>query len=164
MVNDLSIPGIDMRQILQVVVGLLLVSALLIGGCEKRTRSGVVTGTVTYKGKPVNDAALFLYPPGSDGTEAPITIPVAEDGNFTIRDLPPGKYKIVVEGATGGEGEAAMLKLLPPEKQAEMKGKMGAQKSPVTISFPDKYKKLTTTDLTCEITDSPQTLNLELKD
>ena len=34
----------------------------------------------------------------------------------------------------------------------------------ITIPFPDRYKDPKTTTLTCRITDSKQTLNLELKD
>ena len=82
---------------------------------------------------------------------------------FSITDVPPGEYKIVVEGSEGVDNEAVMLKMMPPDKQAEMKAKMAPQASPKTIPFPKKYKDRKTTDLKCTITDKDQPLNLELK-
>lgn len=152
-----------MRQIFRVCVGLLLL-AVLVGCMSKRTRSGAVSGKITYKGQPVNDAALLLYPSGSGPEENPITISVDGEGGFRITDVPPGEYKIVVEGSEGVDNEAAMLKFLPPEKQAEMKAKMQPQASPKTIPFPKKYKNLNTTDLKCTITDKDQPMDLVLKD
>jgi hypothetical protein len=151
-----------MRQIVRVSVGLLLL-AVLVGCGPKRPRSGVVSGKVTYKGRPVNDAALLLYPAGGAATE-PITIPVTAEGEFRITDTPQGEYHVVVQGAEGGGSDASLLKTIPPEKQAEMKEKMKGMVNPTTIPFPKKYKNLKTTDLKCQVTESDQTLNFELKD
>ena len=150
-----------MRQIVRVCVGLLLLAVLI--GCSKRHKSGEVSGKITYKGQPVNDAALMLYPSGGDDTN-PITIPVDHEGSFRIIDVPPGEYKIVVEGSEGADNEAMLLKVLPKDKQAEMKAKMQSQAPPKTIPFPKKYKDLKKTDLQCKITDKNQPLDLELKD
>jgi hypothetical protein len=123
----------------------------------------VVSGTVTYKGKPVNNAALQIYPTQGDYLK-PITIPVGEDGTFRIADVPPGPYKVVVEGSEGGS-EVPDLSNVPPDKRAQMKEKLDRMAGPSrTIDFPKKYKDSKTTDLTCTITDQNQTLNLELKD
>src|SRR5262245_677135 len=88
------------RSLLIRTIGLLLV-AVLVGCGSSRVRPGVVSGKVTYKGKPVNDAALLLYPAGGGATD-PITIPVTAEGEFRISDTPPGEYKVVVQGAEGG--------------------------------------------------------------
>jgi hypothetical protein len=159
---DLSIPGVPMRQIVRVCLGLLLVAVLLVG-CGHKRRSGAASGKITYKGQPVNDAALLLYPAGGGAAE-PITIPVTADGSFRISDLPKGEYKIVVQGKEGQGSDAELLKNVPREKQEEVKKMMAGQASAKTISFPNKYKDLKTTDLKCQITDRDQTLNLELKD
>jgi hypothetical protein len=151
-----------MRQIVRVFVGLLLL-AVLVGCMSKRTRSGAVSGKITYKGQPVNDAALLLYPSNVGPEDNPITISVDGEGNFRITDVPPGEYKIVVEGSEGVDNEAPLLKMLPPDKQAEMKAKMQPQASPKTIPFPKKYKDRKTTDLKCTITDKDQPMDLELK-
>jgi hypothetical protein len=151
-----------MRLFVRICVGLLLVAVLV--GCGRRSRSGAVTGTVTYKGQKVNDASLFLYLVGGDETQ-PITIPVTSDGSFTISDVPHGEYKIVVQGAEGGGSDASLLKSVPPDKKAEMEKMLAGRKAgPTTIPFPDKYKDLKMTDLKCQISDQAQKLTLELKD
>jgi hypothetical protein len=120
----------------------------------------VVSGKVTYKGQPVNDAALLLY--AADATD-PIVIPVTAEGEFSITDTPPGEYKVVVEGTKGG-APPVDISMLPPDKQAEVKEKMKGMTSPTTIAFPNKYKNLRTTDLKCTITDRNQPLDFDLKD
>ena len=111
----------------------------------------------------VNGAALLLYP--ASGTAEPITIPVTQDGNFTIADVPLGEYKIVVEGTAGvSQVPHGALQNVPPEKRAEAEKKLAGMNTPPTIAFPDRYKSLQTTDLKCTVTDKAQTLNLELKD
>src|SRR5581483_8204490 len=63
-----------MRRIITVaVVSLLLVS------CGGHSRTGAVSGKLTYKGQPLNGAALFLHPAG--GGEA-FLIPVTQEGTF----------------------------------------------------------------------------------
>jgi hypothetical protein len=150
-----------MRQIVRAVVGLLLAAVLV--GCGHK-RSGEVSGKITYNGQAVNDAALLLYPVGGDTAAPPITIPVTADGSFRISDLPKGEYKIVVQGAEGGGGDASLLAQAPPDRQEELRKKLEGRAGPKTIAFPDRYKDLSTTDLKCEITDRKQTLHLELKD
>jgi hypothetical protein len=151
-----------MRRIVPLLVGLLLVAVLV--GCSKRSRSGAVTGKLTYKGQAVNDAALLLYPADGSATGL-ITIPVTSDGSFTISDLPPGAYDAVVRGAEGESSDSSLLRNVAPEKRADMEKLMKGQPSrKATIPFPDKYKDLKTSDLKVQITDQTQTLTLELKD
>jgi hypothetical protein len=151
-----------MRQIVTVSM-----AALLLVGCgPKGPKLGVVKGTVTYKGQPVNGAALLLYP-ATDGQAASFTVPVTQEGEFRINpgDVPAGEYKVVVEGSEGvSQVPPALLKSMPKEKQAEMKAELDKMSTPPTIPFPKKYKDLKTTDLRCTITDKDQTMNLELKD
>ena len=61
-----------MWRILIVAIGLLLLV-----GCSNKRSSGVVSGTITYQGRPVNGAALLLYP---DGGGPEILIPVTQEG------------------------------------------------------------------------------------
>ena len=158
----LQTPGVPMRQIVRVSVGLLLLAVLV--GCGKRSRYGTVSGKVTYKGQPVNDAALVLYPTAGGTVKNAFTIPVTQEGTFRIADVPPGEYKVVVQGAGKGDDEAALLRDLPRDKKEKVKSMMEGQRTPVTIPFPDKYKNPNTTDLRCTITDKDQKLDLELKD
>jgi hypothetical protein len=151
-----------MRLIIKVSVGLLLL-VVLVGCGPNRSRFGAVSGKLTYKGRPVNDAALLLYPTSGDVT-IPIVIPVDHEGTFRITDVPPGEYKIVVQGAEGQTSDMSLLRDIPPEKKAEVKAKLEQQSTPTTIPFPNKYKDLKTTDLKCTITDKAQPMDLDLKD
>ena len=152
-----------MQRIVRASIGLLLL-AMLVGCGAKRTRVGAVSGKITYKNQPVNGAALLLYPAASTSAVPanPITIPVTQEGDFRISDVPPGEYKIVVEGALGKS--PASLHNVPPEKMAEVKAKLDKMSTPATIPFPNKYKDLRTTDLKCTITEKDEAQNLELKD
>jgi hypothetical protein len=146
-----------MRQLFWVSVGLLVLA-----GCgPSRSKPGVVSGKLNYKGQPVGNAALLLYPVGGDLTN-PITIPVASDGEFRIADTPNGEYKVVVQGTEGAS--EADVRGMPPDQAAKAKEKLDAMKTAATIPFPNKYKNLRTTDLKCTITEKDQTMNLELTD
>jgi hypothetical protein len=137
--------------------------ALLLAGCGPKKKSGVVTGKITYDGKPVNGPALLLYPAGGGADAAPVTIPVTQDGEYRISDVATGEYKIVVQGTAGAQqANPNLLKAVPKEKQAEMKAKLDAMSTPATIPFPNKYKDPKTTDLKVSVTDKDQTLDLQL--
>jgi hypothetical protein len=146
------------------IVAVLMASLLLVGCASKSGKPGVVAGTITYKGQAVNGAALLLYPSSGEVTN-PITIPVTQEGTFSIADVPSGEYKIVVEGTAGAQQAPPIaMKNMPPEKAAEMKEKLAKMNTPATIRFPDKYKDPRKTDLKCKISESDQKLNLELTD
>jgi hypothetical protein len=74
-----------------VVVGLCLCGMLLAAGCSSQ---GVVSGKVLYQGKPVPGGNVsFLL----DGARGVMSSPIAEDGSYTIQNVPPGTVKITVE-------------------------------------------------------------------
>jgi hypothetical protein len=147
------------------IVTVSVVALLLVGCGPKRAKTGVVAGKVTYNSKPVNDAALMLYPASGGADAAPITIPVTHEGEFRISDVPAGDYKIVVQGSAGAtQVDRALFAKIPKEKQAEMKAKLDSMNTPATIKFPDKYKTVAKTDLKCTVTDKDQSMDLELKD
>jgi hypothetical protein len=146
-----------MRRIITV-----LIVALLLAGCGPKRKTGAVSGTLTYKEQPVNGAALFLYAAGGDQKSA-ITVAVTQEGTFLITDVPPGEYKVVVQGTAGAQQVSpAALKKMPPDKAAEMKEKLSKMSTPPTIPFPNKYKDLKTTDLKVTITDKDQTIDLPM--
>jgi hypothetical protein len=88
-----SIPGCPMRWIVTVSVVLLL----LVGCGPRGSRGGGLSGTVSYKGQPINGAALTLY----DTKGGMLIVPVTPDGTFRTTDVPPGEYKVVVQGTWG---------------------------------------------------------------
>jgi hypothetical protein len=133
-----------MRRIVSVLVLLLM----LVGCAKSGSRGGMLQGTVTYKGQPVNNAALRLIPASGSEAQA-LTIPVGADGTFRTTDVPEGDYKVVVQGSGAAAGSSAAA---------------GGPMAPKPATFPTKYKQLKTTDLTCKVVKGQQTLNLELKD
>ena len=132
-----------MRWIVVLSIGLLLLA-----GCgPRRPNSGTVTGTITYKGQPVNAGALTLYATAAEG--GTLLVPVTEDGTFGTTDVPPGEYKVVVEARVGGA----------------VGGTTGAQAAvKPTIPFPKKYKDRLTTDLTLPVHAGEQKVELKLTD
>jgi hypothetical protein len=141
---------------------------LLVGCGTKRNPNGSISGTITYKGKPVNGAILHLHPPVGEGNI--VNVPVTQEGTFNGNDIPPGEYKITVEGTKPPPDLQKMTqapKDMDPAKQAEMEKKFQQVfgKEAPTISFPEKYKKVNGTDLKCTITQGKkENLTLELKD
>jgi hypothetical protein len=141
-----------MRRILAVSLGVLVLV-----GCSTKAPKGTVKGTITYKSQPINGGALLLYPTGQ-GQE--VTIPLSQEGTFSVADVPVGDYKVVVQPApTTGVPPAS--KDMTPEMKARLEALKGP---PPTIPFPDKYKDKQKTDLTCTVTKGGQTLTLEMKD
>jgi hypothetical protein len=149
-----------MRHLFRISVGLLLV-VVLVGCGPRRPRIGVISGTITYKGRPVNGAALLLYPT-NDPEGGTITIPVDQDGSFRIADVPPGQYQMAVEGTEGAV--QADLTNIPPERLAEVKEKLSHMNTPATIPFPKKYKDPKTSGLQCTVSEKNEKMNLELQD
>jgi len=152
-----------MKRILVALIGLIL----LLGCGSKRSTGGSISGTVTYKGKPVNRAMLFFHPTSGEGHD--ISVPTTQEGTFSVSDIPPGEYTIFMEGARippGALKEPEIPKGMDPAKAEEMKRKFQQMRGGEvpTIPFPKKYQNVATTDLKCTITPGKQQLNLELKD
>ena len=69
---------------------LCVCSLLVIAGCGPRT--GEVTGTVTYKGKPVRSGNVMLLIDGA----APVYAELKDDGGFALSKVAIGKYRVTV--------------------------------------------------------------------
>jgi hypothetical protein len=130
-----------MRWIILVSVGLLV----LVGCGPRGATKGGVTGTITYKGQPVNGASLSLYP--ASGGESVLTIPVSQEGTFSTTDVPAGDYKVVVQGSAAASGSSG--------------GQFAAKP---TIPFPPKYKDPQKTDITMKVSPGSGNVTLEMKD
>ncbi len=132
----------------------------MLAGCGSgNSRGGLVEGKLSYKGRPINGAALSLYPQG--GGE-PILIPVDQDGLFRSSDIPPGDYTVVVEGTPGDPGPPTAG--MPPDKLAKAKEKLAGMSTPPTIPFPDKYKEPATSDKHVKVVAGKQSMDLDLTD
>ncbi len=107
-------------------IGMLAAIAVVVPmiGCGKRVETGALSGTVTYKGKPLEFGSVLLQPaeggPASYGTIGP-------DGSFTAAmdgksGVPIGVNKVLVTcytsqrpGASSGGGEKSVGDSLIPE-------------------------------------------------
>ncbi len=127
-----------------VLTGLLC--AINFIGCSgggKELPSGSVSGTVTYQGKPVVEGRVdFESDPPGYGAGATI-----KDGQFAIEGgVVLGKYKVAI---------------IPPPPPPPQPGVAPTDTDPADI--PEKYRSLTTSDLTAEIKDGKNELKFELK-
>lgn len=80
----------------------LAVAAVLVGCGDAGPKRYGVTGTVTYKGKPIENGLISFVPAGSEASAggAPIT-----DGRYEIPKavgLPAGEYRVIISVPTGG--------------------------------------------------------------
>jgi hypothetical protein len=66
-------------------------------GCRRTT---VVTGSVTYDGRPVQNGAITFYPADGQGPSAGATV---MGGQYRVEGIPPGKKMVQVVGALGRE-------------------------------------------------------------
>jgi hypothetical protein len=140
----------------------ILVAAVLLAGCgPKRAATGTVSGTITYKGKPVNGAVLHFYP-AKGGAAETVMIPVNQEGAFDASGVPPGDYKVVVQPSKGTSGPST--KGMSKAKLDEMKGKLDEMKTPATIPIPKKVQDVGSTNLTCSVTTGKQEVTLEVMD
>jgi hypothetical protein len=140
----------------------VLVVSLLLAGCGPKRPSGTVSGTITYKSKPVNGATLHFYPSSGSAPEAAV-IPVSQEGTFSVAGVPPGEYKVVVESSAGAAPPAGS-KNLSPEMKAKMQERAGEMREAPTIPIPKNYQDAKTSTLTCSVTQGQQGLTLELTD
>jgi hypothetical protein len=77
------------------MLGLLVLTSL---GCTNRSHERVVvTGEVTYRGKPVKDGEVRLFP--KPGTQAPMSGALIRDGHYTadrLGGVPVGTFRVEV--------------------------------------------------------------------
>lgn len=149
-------PIVDFKWMVKYLcVGLLVLGISGCGGSAIKPgrKTGVVTGTITLNDQPLNGGVVCLTD-DVDGDTAFGT--VGSDGKFSVTynrgsNVPTGKYHITVSPP-------------PPAVQptpAELMKNPGKYK--VVNTIPVKYRTKTTTDLTAEIKEGTNALNLQMK-
>ncbi len=145
-VNSTSVKG---RGASALTTAALLISLALTGcaGKEPTPETLPVTGTVTYKGKPLPAGSITFYPesgmPGSG--------PLNEKGEFTLTTFAPGdgavrgQHKVVVRAFNS----SADVGLGNPSKES---------------NIPSKYNDVSTTPLTATVQDEVNELTFDLTD
>ncbi|QEG24405.1 hypothetical protein [Mariniblastus fucicola] len=148
------------------MIGLLLgVSCFTLALCSgcKEPLPEKVTGSVTYKGKPVFPAKVMLKPASGNGLSANLT----NDGQFTVHGIEPGKtYDVAIEGIKlKGIANAKPSKTGSGSEQPKRReDKVPEKFQQANIAFPKKYASFDTSGLTIDcsngLPNSPVVLEL----
>ena len=75
-----------------ILICIVLLSCFNLGCSETKPPSGVVSGAITFDGAPYSDCKAGIHSPGAMalGTR------VDAEGKFTINNVPPGEYSVMV--------------------------------------------------------------------
>ena len=135
-------------------------------GCGPRT--GVVSGEVTYKGKPVPGGLLTFRP--SDPSHNSVSYELDRDGKYSL-ELPVGEAIICIDNREF-EPRPATAPAIPPGmslpaevvKSMQASSKESAKVSDRWVKLPEKYYQVETSDLKITVKGGPQTEVIEFKD
>jgi hypothetical protein len=134
---------------------LVTIVALAMVGCAPK--KGVVSGVVTYKGKPVPNAAVTFHGPNGT-TGGGVSGP---DGKYTVNEAPVGSVKIAVATTPpitlpGPAGAAKPPSGLPGGLEDPMQGMK-------YVPLPAKYADTEQSGLTLTVTGGKQDYNIDLQ-
>ncbi len=122
---------------------------------KKPQEEARVSGKVLFKGAPVPGGVITLHGAGGKTYSAPL----AENGNYAVKDLPPGEYKITVNtevlkapAPVGPKGEKT-----PAIKEPDAKA------GPKYLPIPAKYSDPKTSGLSFTAAKGAQTFDLSLE-
>lgn len=130
------------------LLGLVAVAAVVAApGCSdnKVVKKVTVSGTVTYKGQPLQSGLLrFVGPEGSYSAAS-----IQSDGTFIITDVVPGEVKVSVMESPRGSGSSSDTKAVE------------AKHPPVVL--PAKFREPETSGLEYTIAPDTKTLDIDIK-
>lgn len=125
-----------------VIAGLLL-AVTGCGGAPAAKPSGKVEGIVTFEGKPVEAGNVSLeLKEGGGGA----LVALGAGGKFTIPEVPVGNYLVSV----------TPVELTPDDVQ-------DGKTAPPSDNIPEKYRSGQTSELTLEVKQGANTLNIDMK-
>lgn len=128
-------------------VGLLV--CLLFGCGAAGSKTAIVKGTVTFKGKPVPNGTVTFVP--ASGHHA--TGEIRPDGSYTLTSFRPG------DGAVPGTYKVIVVAM------QDMTGRLPEDRTPLPPPIvPNKYTSIATTDLTVEVKEGENQIDLPLRD
>jgi hypothetical protein len=135
----------------------ILLAAVASPGCN-RVQYGDVSGTVTYRNKPLTYGSIVLL--GIDGI--PRTATIGSDASYSITGVPAGEVKVGVVSQSPPKLPAAARK---HEGKSETLT-VAAQGTPPPgwVAPPKKYRDPTTSELSITIVPGPNTQNIVLTD
>lgn len=138
-------------------VALLLAAApFLAGGCSPAPETATVSGTVTYRGAPLQSGEIFVIHESGASRSAVI----GSDGRFQIDDAPTGEVAV---GVTATVQEAVK----PTAAVASPDGDRVPDAPPVIVErslVPKKYNDAKTSGLKYTLKAGPQVIDVPLKE
>jgi hypothetical protein len=144
----------------------LVATCLVLVGCGDSTGLGrryKVSGTVTYKGTPVEKGVVTFQPENPEGRSATGTI---ENGSYSLTTAIegdgalPGKYKVTITSKEADlSGAMAGVPGGSPKQDDIAKANINAKNL-----IPAKFSLADTSGLTAEVQESSNTFNFELTD
>jgi hypothetical protein len=134
-------------------------AAVFAAGCD--APKGTVTGFVKYKDKIVKGGTVtFVAKGGASGSS-----PIAEDGSYTVSNIPVGDVQITVETASmkpSGMDVGHKYKP-PPGAPPEAAAGMGGKSKDRYVQIPDSYNNPSTSGLTYTVKSGNQEFPIDLK-
>ncbi|HEV3146479.1 MAG TPA: carboxypeptidase-like regulatory domain-containing protein [Gemmataceae bacterium] len=125
--------------------GGLLLLAMLAAGCHERT--GNVSGTVKFDGKPLTAGTVTFY----DQKNGAFSSPINADGSYSVTGVRTGRAKITVA--------------LPMQFNFESSFMPGVKMTPPKVDVPpvpEKYFSAATSGLTYDVRGADQVYDIEL--
>ena len=120
----------------------LVAASLLSAGCGDEKPVGTLTGTVTYRGKPVTEMEVEVH---RDGSGISTSSPLDAEGRFTVEaPIPVGTYELAVV----------------PMSVADPAAARAMKPTPV----PQRYRSRKTSGLKVEVEKGANDVVIELKD
>ena len=155
-----------LRFSLSVLVCVVMVAGLV--GCDGGAGTVDVSGTVTYKGKPVEGASVIFAPTDSGGKSAAGTTDA--QGHFTLTTLEagdgavPGAYAVTISKVEGGAA-AGGTQTEEEAYESAFPGSDTEEAAEAKDLLPAKYKTAATSKLTATVEASGENdFPFELKD
>lgn len=150
-----------MKRVLWAVGFLVFLSAAGCGGA-----TAIVSGKVTYEGKPVTSGYVAFY--SADGQT--VTGRIDDEGQYTVSKAPVGDVKVAVFTtdpaqkpprqllANGKQGGGPSKGKAPPEEET-----MEPVRAGKFVAIPSRYKDPEQSGLNFTVKSGPQTIDLDLK-
>ena len=143
------------------LLGAIVVLAVGVSAAGCGGSSATVSGKVSYKDQIVKGGSVvFLGANNWTGTSR-----IAEDGAYSIANVPLGKVQITVETKTAKPNPMMSKMPKPPEGTPLPPGTMydAAGRKDRYVEIPDNYADKDRSGLTYEVTSGKQVHNIELK-
>ena len=155
------------------IVALLVISALACGGCAEPVDlgpTGTISGNLTYNGKPLAEGTQVVFMQrqrgfaglGATDAEGNFTITLYRKSTGATSEMPVGTYIVMVQPPSDPNAE---MELADPSDVATPNEMSSANQKQLFVKteFPMKYRQPSTSGITREVKEGPNTFEIDLK-